>query len=258
MLTYRSYVYTLAMAASADATALALSLSHCVSHWHQPDYRERARDDLRSLQRDADRLRNSVDKLLTSLPPDAREAVQEGRTGLLRHLSFIEYWLGKNNPISCAQDPIDIAKHDLPAVLALFDDWYERHSPGSTELPDRLAPFITTGQLNAAVREAWAIFKSRLVDLFEVSDELDGHRLVDQLFGANGAIAGILSDSDREGYANLFKGLYTLNRNPISHNDMSVNPEETDAVLALVNTALARIEGLAAQRPDGAQPNVSK
>ena len=258
MLTYRGYVYTLVMAASADATALALSLAHCVSHWHQPDYRERASEDLSSLQRDASRLRNSVDKLLTALPPDAREAVHEGRSGLLRHLSFIEYWLGKNSPIGCTQDPIDIARRDLPAVLALFDEWYERHSSGSTELPDRLAPFITTGQLNAAVREAWAIFKSRLVDLFEVSDELDGHRLVDQLFGANGATAGIMSDSDRQGYANLFKGLYTLNRNPISHNDMSVNPEEIDAVLALVNTALARIEGLAAQRSDGAQPNVSK
>ena len=256
MLTYRGYIYTLAMAASADATALALSLAHCVSHWHQPDYRERAKDDLPSLQRDADRLRNSVDKLLTALPPAAREAVQEGRTGVLRHLSFIEYWLGKNNPISCAQDPIDIAKRDLPAVLALFDEWYERHSPGSTELPDRLAPFVTTGQLNAAVREAWAIFKSRLVDLFGVSDELDGHRLVDQLFGTNGATAGLLSDSDRQGYANLFKGLYTLNRNPISHNDMPLNPEELDAVLALLSSALQKIEGLTAQQSEVPSPHV--
>ena len=243
MLTYRGYVYTLTMAASADATALALSLAHCVSLTNQPDYRERTRDDLHSLDRDADRLRNSVDKLLTALPPDAREAVQEGRTGLLRHLSFIEYWLGKNSPISCAQDPVDIATHDLPAVLALFDDWYEHHSPGSASLPNRLAPFITTGQLNAAVREAWAIFKSRMVDLFGLPDELDGHRLFDKLFGTNGATVGLLSDSDRQGYANLFKGLYTLNRNPISHNDMPSNPEEAEAVLALVTSALSTIEG---------------
>ena len=245
------------MAASADATALALSLAQCVSQWHQADYRERAKDDLPSLQRDADRLRASVDKLLTALPSDIREAVQGSRTGLRRHLWFIEHWLGKNDPISCAHDPIDIGKHDLPAALALFDEWYERHSPGSTNLPDRLAPFITTGHLNAAARETWVIFKSRLVDLFELSDELDGHKLVDRIFGADGATADILSDSDRQGYANLFKGLYTLNCNPISHNDMSVNPEEINAVLALVNATLARIEGLATPRPDGAQPNLS-
>ena len=255
MLTYRGYVYTLAMAASADATALALSLAHCVSQWHQPDYRERARDDLPSLQGDADRLRDSVDKLFTALPPDVREAVQEGRTKLLRHLSFIEYWLGKNNPISCAHDPIDIAKHDLPAVLALFNEWYERHSPGSAELPDRLAPLITTGQLNAAARESWAIFKSRMVDLFGLPDELDGHKLVDQLFGTDGATAGILSNSDRRGYANLFKGLYTLNRNPISHNDVPLNPEEIDAVLALVNSGLRKIESLAARQSELPHPN---
>ena len=77
---------------------------------------------------------------------------------------------------------------------------------------------------------------------------MDGHKLVDQLFGTDSATAGLLSNSDRQGYANLFKGLYTLNRNPISHNDMSVNPEVIDAVLALINAALARIGG--SQRND--------
>ena len=249
MLTYRCFVYKLAMAASADATALALSLSKCV-------YREQVRDELPNLTREADLLQDSVGKLLTALPSDVREAVHGGRTGLRRHLGFVQYWLAQGNPASCVQDPVDMAKHDLPAVLALFDDWYERHSPGSASLSNRLAPFVTTGQLNAAVREAWAIFKSRMVALFELPVELDGHRLFDSLFGTNGATAGLLSDSDRQGYANLFKGLYTLNRNPISHNDMPLNPEEIDAVLALVNSALSKVEGLAAQQSDVALRNV--
>ena len=256
MLTYRCYVYKLAMAAAADATALALSLSTCVSQSHLPEYREQVRVELPHLKRQADLLQDSVGKLLTALPSDLRQAVHGGRTHLCRHLSFTNHWLNKSQPRDCLQDPIDIAKHDLPALLELFDDWYVRHSPGSADLPDRLDPFITTGQLNAAVREAWTIFKSRMVDLFGLPEGLDGHRLFDQLFGTNGATASLLSASDRQGYANLFKGLYTLNRNPISHNDMPSNPEEAEAVLALVNSALATIEGLAAQLPDVAQPNV--
>ena len=127
---------------------------------------------------------------------------------------------------------------------------------GALSFPIGWRQFVTTGQLNAAVREAWAIFKSRMVDLFALPEELDGHRLCDRLFGTNGATTGLLSDSDRQGYANLFKGLYTLNRNPISHNDMPPNPEEVDAVLALVNSALSRIEGLAAQQRSAAQSNI--
>lgn len=256
MLTYRCYVYKLAMAASADATKLAISLSRHVSPLNSPEYREQVKEDLPDLLREAADLQASVDKLLTALPSDIRNAVQEGRTKIRRHLYFINHWLDESSPAGCVQDPIDIARLDLPALLALFDEWYERQSPGSAQLPDRLAPLVTTGQLNAAVREAWAIFKSRMVDLFRVSDELDGHRLVNELFGTNGATASLLSDSDRQGYANLLKGLYTLNRNPITHNDMPSNPEEVDAVLALVNSALSRIERLAAQQRNPAKSNI--
>ena len=75
-------------------------------------------------------------------------------------------------------------------------------------------PYIESGQLNVAVREAWPIFKTRMVERLGISREIDGHNLANAIFGSDGAMAGLLSDKEREGYLNLFKGLYALSRNP--------------------------------------------
>ena len=149
--------------------------------------------------------------------------------------------------MSCVQDPIDIVKHDLPDTLKLFEEWYSTQSDLDSELSTRLLPFLTSGQLNAAVREAWAIFKTRMVKQFELADELDGYNLVTALFGSNGVTAGLLPDRDREGYLNLFKGLYALSRNPTAHNDTPPNPAEVDAVLTLISFTLVKIEKLTAE-----------
>ena len=108
-------------------------------------------------------------------------------------------------------------------------------------LESRLRPLIAAGQLNSALREAWAIFKTRMVETFGVSEDIDGHQLADALFGSNGPMVNLLTERDRKGYLSLFKGLYTLYRNPVAHNDIQPNPEEVDAVLMLVNAALVRI-----------------
>ena len=97
-------------------------------------------------------------------------------------------------------------EHDLPDALKLFEEWHSTQSDLDSELSTRLTPFITSGQLNAAIREAWAIFKTRMVKHFELADNLDGHNLVTTLFSSNGATAGLLPDQEREGYLNLFKG----------------------------------------------------
>lgn len=78
-------------------------------------------------------------------------------------------------------------------------------------------------------------------DLFGVADDLDGHRLVDRLFAADGPTSDILPGSDREAYLNLFKGLYVLSRNRIGHNDIEVNPDEAEAIITLINSALVNI-----------------
>ena len=108
-------------------------------------------------------------------------------------------------------------------------------------------PFIESGQMDAAVRAAWPIFKTRMVDRFGISEEIDGHRLVVEVFGSDGATAGLLPAKEREGYLNLFKGLYALSRNPLSHNDMRANPAEVEAALLLISTTLTMVEQLPAQ-----------
>ena len=183
---------------------------------------------------------------------DLPEAVYEGvetATDLRRHLGFIDLRLSEGLPERCAQDPLDIVKRDLPGALELFDEWYEGLSQDNGRLSSRLEPYIERGELNAAAREAWAVFKSRMVERFGLSDAPDGHPLADSLFGSNGATEDLLSKQNREGYLHLFKGLYTLYRNPVIHNDIRANPEEVDAVLALVNSALMNLEETSRQRP---------
>ena len=131
--------------------------------------------------------------------------------------------------------------------LKQFDKWYASQLALDQDLSARLMPYIESGQMDAAVRAAWPIFKTRMVDRFGISEEIDGHRLVVEVFGSDGATAGLLPAKEREGYLNLFKGLYALSRNPLSHNDMRANPAEVEAALLLISTTLTMVEQLPAQ-----------
>ena len=42
----------------------------------------------------------------------------------------------------------------------------------------------------------------------------------------------------------LCKGLYSLFRNDLTHNDLPSNPEESDAVLGLINSILTRLDSV--------------
>ena len=137
---------------------------------------------------------------------------------------------------------------DLPDILKQFDKWYASQSGLDQDLSIRLMPFIESGQLNAAVREAWPIFKTRMVNRFGISREIDGSKLVVAIFGPDGATAGLLPGPEREGYLNLFKGLYALSRNPPSHNDVRPNPAEVEAALLLISTTLTKVEKLPAEK----------
>ena len=164
--------------------------------------------------------------------------------------NFIEYWqrLKNGNQWSCVQDPIDIVRGMICQTLSNSSkNGTATQSDLDSELSTRLMPFITSGQLNAAIREAWAIFKTRIVKQFELADELDGYNLVTTSFGSNGVTVGLLPDKEREGYLNLFKGLYALSRKPTAHNDTPPNPAEVDAVLTLISSTLVKIEKLTAE-----------
>ena len=185
-------------------------------------------------------MKQAVDKLLSALPSDA----DINSSSLERHINWISRRLKEKAPSKCAHDPIDIVRSDLPDILKQFDKWYASQSVLDQDLSARLMPFIESGQLNAAVREAWPIFKTRMVDRFGISGAIDGHKLVVAIFGPDGAMAGLLPDKEREGYLNLFKGLYALSRNPLAHNDIRSNPVEVEAALLLISTTLTKVEKL--------------
>ena len=245
-ITYHSHIYDLAISASGEAMALGLALSRYVASERSSSAREDSGQELESLRNQAADLGKAVDKLLSALPSDAGI----NSRSLERHVGWISRRLKENAPSLCAHDPIDIVRSDIPGVLKQFDKWYASQSGLDQELSTRLMSHITSGQLNDAVRAAWPIFKTRMVERFEIPGEIDGHKLVVEIFGRDGAMAGLLPDKKREGYFNLFKGLYALSRNPISHNDISPNPAEVDAALLLISTTLTKVEKLStADRP---------
>ena len=228
------------MRASGEAMALGLALSRYVASERSSSAREVSGQELESLRSLAADLRQAVDKLLSALPSDAGIS----SSSLRSHLGWISRRLKENAPSLCAHDPIDIVRSDIPGVLKQFDKWYTSQSALDKDLSARLMPFIESGQLNTAVREAWPIFKTRMVNRFGISGEIDGHKLVVEVFGRAGATAGLLPDREREGYLNLFKGLYALSRNPVSHNDIRLNPAEVEAALLLISTTLTMVEQL--------------
>ncbi len=241
MISYRAHIYALAMAASGQATKLAVDLSRfLVDRQLSSDHQTILNQCLPELKMSAQSLRSAVEKLENTLPIEVRDGI--GKTSLGRHLDWIDYWLNKRSPADCTRDPVDIVSIDLPNVLKLFEQWYERQSPTHDALGARVNPQIENGELNSALREAWPFFKTRMVQVFGLSGNIDGDKLATNLFGNEGATAGLIPNVEREGYMNLFKGLYALNRNPVSHNDVDTNPEYAAAVLALINATLVRIE----------------
>ena len=255
MLSYRLHIYRLAMTVTADATQLALLLSPYASWSSYSDdvKREMLDRDMPDLQKHADTLVSSVKQLEDALPTEFDFKFHASK--LLRHLSWIRRRINERAPSLCVIDPIDIASRDIFETLDEFESWYQRKSAGDSELASRLKPFIVRGEHNAAVREAWAIFKTRMVNRFGVSNNLDGHRLADRLFSSNGAAADILDENECLGYLNLFKGLYTLNRNPVAHNDLPVDPEFVEATMVMVNAAIVRIESASSERQESQPVN---
>ena len=238
MLNYRLHVYSLAMSATAEAAKFSLLLSQGLANSDSDDTFDHTLSELKS---NAASLRAAVDKFLEALPLEVKEKAKNSK--LKQHLYFIDYYLGKRLLQGCVGNSIDIAKHDLPQVVSLFEEWYEGQSPTDNDLASRLKPLVARGQSTTALREAWPIFKTRMVEKFGLPENTDGQELANALFGSSGATAGLLENAEREGYLSLFKGLYQLYRNPVVHNDLPTNPEEASAVLELINSTLVRIEG---------------
>ena len=158
------------MGISAEATQLAMSLAPYQSwHTYSDDIRkEMLNRDMPSLQRQVDDLVSSVEQLKNTLPKDFNFNRQA--RNLIRHLGWIRRRINEGAPTLCTSDPIDIASSDIFDVLDNFETWYKGKSLEDADLANRLNPFIVQGELNAAAREAWAIFKTRMVARFGIPD----------------------------------------------------------------------------------------
>ncbi len=242
MLTYRTHVYRLVLAVSAEAMGFAMALSRCESALSMTtDDQQTIGEHLPSLRECASALRAAIDELRDALPEDAQEkALQPSR--LLRHMAFAESYLNKGQPLNCIQDAIDMSTRDLSIFLGFFEEWYDNSSPRDEVLSSRVEPLLEIGQFNSANREAWVIFKKRMREMFNAPSDLDGAELAAYLFGNQGITTQVIDSKEREGYLNLFKGLYALNRNPVVHNDLDPNPEAIEAVISLANFAIVNLE----------------
>ena len=69
--------------------------------------------------------------------------------------------------------------------------------------------------------------------------------LVNKVFGKNGTLAKEFdSESEREGYRDLFAGIVGAFRNPSGHRLVDPNPHEGGAYILLVNLLLSHLERL--------------
>ena len=203
-----------------------------------PDDEQQAFDEgLRTVEDAFGEMEQAIEELRAVLPEEVRNA---GKLG--RHLEFTRDYLRKKSPDSCAHDADDILHHDLPLLIERFDAWYLAQSRLDPELLQRLEAFTQLAHVNSAVREGWASFKTRSVGCFDLSENIDGAKLAVQLFGSSGVLRDSLSDKDCEAYLNLLRGLYSVSRNPVVHNDATPNPAVADAVLTLLSYVLARLE----------------
>lgn len=234
MYSYRAHVHSLYAVALSKAAAVQVACELCVRH--DPEDVEFL-DALGELRARFGDLQEAVDALSAVVPVEVAAAGDLGR-----HMYFGNYYINnQGHPRGWKDDAPLVLERDLPAVLDAFNDWYATASGIDPELLERLRSFNGVSHINSASREAWTIFKTRATEAYGLPDDIDGHALVDRLFGGDDPSVPSLSDGERQGYRNLLKGLYTLHRNPVAHNDQEPNPGAADAVIALIGICLSRI-----------------
>ncbi len=233
MLHYRSHVFDRYV----TAMGTAFSLRRTFLEWEAvtgPKEQE-----LGTLRTEYTQLTGAIEALLSALPDDALDSLKN--SGLKRHLSCLDRRLREGKPRECTGDAIDITDRDLPFVWKTFEEWFERNSSSDEDFVRKVDRLLNIGQGDSAIRKGWAVFKSRLVSTYGLDGNLDGVRLADAIFGDRGVARDHIPNAQCEGYLNLFKGLYALNRNEVAHNDVTVDPQETEAVLMLLNSMLAHV-----------------
>lgn len=185
-------------------------------------------------------LRQAVENLMKAMPGDIE--MGEHQDLLYRHLHFIDVYLNKEEPAHCLKDPVDILNYDLPGIVDAFDRCYKRTASPHPQFDKQLRRHIEAGDMNAAVREGFAVWKTRIVERWDLPEDLDGHQLARELFGNDGPTAGLFSDQHRLAYEKLYTSLFTLLRNPPSHGVVDLDRPLVEGGLTLLSWLLAAVE----------------
>lgn len=186
---------------------------------------------------DAENLASLFDHLEKKLPQEVGLD-----SSLERHLYFMKKRLGEEKPELCQQDIEDICSDDITKLEKSFRDWCGSSIHYDQELRDKISELLLQREYDSAIRKAFVILKSRLVDKFGVSRNLDGNDLVNQIFGKLGAAADTLNASERQAMRDLLAGLYGVFRNKYGHQDVEAPWHEADAILSMVNFVLKEID----------------
>lgn len=156
---------------------------------------------------------------------------------LRRHLHFLTYYLERGEPQHCRRDIDQICQVDVPKLeKTLQTQHYD------VEFATKLAPLLTAGHWDSAVRKGCVLLKERLVQVFDLASEKDGADLVNAAF-KQGPLAGKILEAERQAMRDLLAGLYGTFRNRYSHADIDPAWFEAAAVLGMINWALRAIDG---------------
>lgn len=185
---------------------------------------------------DAENLQVLYSNIKDMLPEDVIK-----RSSLLRHISWMIRLLTERKINSTDID--DICNYDIPDLEKSFHDWVKNNVYFDKELNEKTSDLVIRREFDSAIRRAFVILKSRMVNKFNCDDNLDGVAIVNQLFGRSSNITSI-DENDRQALRDLLAGLYGVFRNKYAHHDTLAPWHEADAVLSMINYSLKRIDEL--------------
>jgi len=190
---------------------------------------------------EAENLAALWDNLKSMLPKEIRS-----KSGIERHIGWMKIRLRDGSPQKCYADIEDICNCDIPALETGFREWCKSKAHYDFELAENTTELIVRHELDSAVRKAFVILTARLCSTFEVSDNVDGPALVNQVFGKKaGRLAAVLEEYGCQSTRDLLAGMYGVFRNKYAHRDEETEWFEAEAVLTMINFALKDIDRIA-------------
>ena len=164
---------------------------------------------------------------------------------LRRHLTFLTYYLKRNDKDGCAHDIRDILFYDLPTALKSLISQSSESAHLDQRLSDAITPLIEGKHYDSAIRKTFVLLTDRLRRSFGVQEEFDGDNLVNLVFGKGGKVPVALDDAKKQAFRNLISGFYGVFRNRFTHNDVEPSLAQVQTIVEMANTIILEIEAIA-------------